>query len=65
MPDTNQQQGQDERTPLLQNGHVDGGEGGDSRELLEFSEDDTANPRKWNKSKKMINVAIIALMASQ
>lgn len=53
----------DERQPLLQNGHVDGGEGGDSREVLKFEEQDTANPRQWKQSKKMINVAVIAMMS--
>lgn len=61
--DRNQHEGEDERTPLLRQGAVDAGEGGDSRELLQFTDDDGDNPRKWPKKKKMINVAIIALMA--
>jgi len=56
---------QDEREPLLQNGHVDGGEGGDSREVISFSKNDAGNPREWPRRKKMTNVAIIALMASK
>jgi hypothetical protein len=60
-----QQNGQDEREPLLHNGHVDGGEGGDSREVISFSKNDASNPRQWPKRKKMTNVAIIALMASK
>lgn len=55
---------QDEREPLLQNGHVDGGEGGDSREIISFSENDASDPRQWTKRRKMTNVGIIALMAS-
>lgn len=53
----------DERSPLLQNGQVDAGEGGDARELLKFEDDDTENPRKWPRRKKMINIAIIAMMS--
>jgi hypothetical protein len=59
------QNGQDEREPLLQNGHVDGGEGGDCREVISFSKNDASDPRQWPKRKKMTNVGIIALMASQ
>lgn len=59
------QNGQDEREPLLQNGHVDGGEGGDSREVIAFSKNDAGDPRQWPRRKKMTNVAIIALMASK
>lgn len=55
---------EDERSPLLRQGHVDGGEGGDSRELVDFSENDEGNPRDWPRRKKMINVGIIAMMAS-
>ncbi|KAG2161614.1 MFS general substrate transporter [Aureobasidium pullulans] len=58
-----QQRAQDEREPLLQNGHVDGGEGGDSREVVSFSENDASDPRQWPRRRKMTNVAIIALMA--
>lgn len=56
---------QDENSPLLQNGHVDGGEGGDSREVIKFEEDDENNPRHWPRRKKMINVFIIAAMSSE
>lgn len=59
------QNGQDEREPLLQNGHVDGGEGGDSREVISFSKNDAGDPRQWPRRRKMTNVAIIALMASE
>lgn len=60
-----QQNSQDEREPLLQNGHVDGGEGGDSREIISFSENDASDPRQWPRRRKMINVGIIALMAGK
>lgn len=53
----------DETTPLLQNGHLDGGEAGDSRELLQFEENDAENPRNWSYTRKMLNVATIASMA--
>lgn len=55
-----------EREPLLGNqrqGPLDGGEDGDSRELLHFSEDDKENPRNWKYSTKMLNVAVIAAMS--
>lgn len=65
MANDDHQEEADERAPLLRNGHVDAGEGGDSREVLNFEESDSANPRKWNKKKKMVNVAIIALMSSR
>jgi hypothetical protein len=57
-------QEENERQPLLEHGSVDGGEGGDSRELLAFSEVDAGNPRTWSKRTKMINVAVIAGMAN-
>ena len=60
-----QENTQDEREPLLQNGHVDGGEGGDSREVISFSENDASDPRQWTRRRKMTNVGIIALMASK
>lgn len=53
----------DETQPLLQSGHADGGEGGDSRELLRFEEQDSENPRQWSYTRKMLNVATIASMA--
>ncbi|CAK3806823.1 transporter mfs2 [Lecanosticta acicola] len=53
----------DETQPLLQRGHTDGGEGGDSRELLRFEENDSENPRQWSYTSKMLNVATIAAMA--
>lgn len=53
----------DERSPLLQNDQVDAGEGGDARELLKFEDDDTENPRKWPRRRKMVNIGIIAMMS--
>jgi hypothetical protein len=53
----------DETQPLLQNGSLDGGEGADSRELLQFGKEDPGDPRKWSNTKKMLNVAVIASMA--
>ena len=64
MPQNDEEaQDRDERSPLLRHGTVDAGEGGDSREMLNFTEQDSGNPREWSKRKKMINVAIIALMS--
>lgn len=54
----------DERQPLLdRNAAVDGGEGGDTREILTFDENDSGNPRQWTYTTKMLNVAVIASMA--
>nr|POE62394.1 putative transporter spbpb2b2.16c [Quercus suber] len=53
----------DERRPLLRNQLTDGGEGGDSRQLLAFESTDTEDPRQWSNAKKMTNVGVIALMA--
>jgi len=58
-----QQNHENEQTPLLRNGHVDAGEGGDSREVLKFDEEDSRNPRHWPRRRKMINVAVIAMMS--
>lgn len=52
-----------EQEPLLRHGSVDGGEGGDSRELLAFDEEDAGNPRRWSRTKKLLNVAVVASMA--
>lgn len=60
-----QRRQQDERQPLLNNrsAALDGGEAGDSRELLSFDENDAANPRQWPRRRKMMNVAVIAAMS--
>lgn len=60
-----QENGPDEREPLLQQGHVDAGEGGDSREVISFEEDDDSDPRQWPRRRKMTNVGIIALMSGE
>lgn len=59
-----QSERQSERQPLLQrDSQLDGGEGGDSRELLKFDEEDAADPRQWTRTQKMTNVFIIAAMS--
>lgn len=55
---------QNEQTPLLHNGQDHESEGGDDRELLEFDDNDEHDPKQWPKRKKLINVAVIALMSS-
>ena len=54
-----------EREPLLQHreSQLDAGEGGDSRELVQFEEDDEGNPRAWKYREKLANMGIIAMMA--
>ena len=61
-----QQEHDGEREPLLQqrSSTLDGGEAGDCRELLQFTEHDDANPRQWPRSRKMMNVAVIAAMTA-
>ncbi|KAF2805936.1 membrane transporter [Mytilinidion resinicola] len=49
-----------ERSPLLENNEE---EGIDEHHLLELSQDDPENPWAWPRPKKLLNVAIIALMA--
>ena len=54
----------DETEPLLGRQQTDGGEGGDSRDLLvSFTTDDKDNPRLWSRREKMLNVLVIAVMA--
>ena len=55
----------DERQALLdrRQSQLDAGEGGDGRELVNFVEGDTDNPREWKYSEKLANVAVIAVMA--
>ena len=55
--------GGDERQPLLSTGSTDAGEGGDSRDLHTFTETDGENPRQWPRSRKMMNVLVIATMS--
>ena len=48
-----------EQSPLLSRSRDDE----EPRQLIDFGEGDAENPRNWRKSKKMINVGVIALMA--
>lgn len=59
-----------ERQPLLRHGTggqlnnlSDAGEGGDSRELIQFEEDDHDNPKAWKYREKLSNMGVIAFMA--
>lgn len=55
-----------ERSPLLQNHtHNDNPESGSASKPTElsFGKDDPLDPRQWSYHRKMLNVAIIALMA--
>ncbi|KJY00104.1 MFS general substrate transporter like protein [Zymoseptoria brevis] len=63
MPERDEDRRNDETQPLLENGSLDGGEGGDARELVEFGKNDPGDPRKWSNTKKMLNVTVIASMA--
>ena len=59
-----------ERSPLLQHDRraEDGGEyeTQQGEEVwVEFSEGDKEDPRNWTKTRKMVNVGIIALMAGK
>ena len=64
----------DERSPLLPispnaNGRDQGDENADAgsreEEVVGFVDGDKENPRNWTKTRKMVNVGIIALMASE
>ena len=59
-----------ERSPLLQQNGRDHSEERDrnqgaGEEVVEFGDGDKENPRNWTKARKMVNVGIIALMASE
>lgn len=68
-----------EQTPLLQRSESDDDQGevllvyfnsvlcsvNVLRQIIDFTKDDQENPRNWPKSQKLLNVAIIALMASK
>ncbi|KAK5119128.1 hypothetical protein LTR62_000339 [Meristemomyces frigidus] len=60
--DGDHQEESNERQPLLRQ-VTDAGEGGDSRALLSFTDQDGENPRQWSRVHKMTNVFIIALMS--
>lgn len=34
-------------------------------QIIDFSKEDAENPRNWARARKMVNVAIIAFMASE
>lgn len=52
----------DEQSPLLQhNREQDGAE----PQTIDFSKEDDANPRAWSRSKKLTNIAVVAMMASE
>lgn len=59
----------DERQPLLhdqQNGHAGGDDsGGGDYITVRFGENDHEDPRQWTRTRKMVNIGIIALMASK
>lgn len=64
MAQDEEQNRNNEREPLLRSQATDGGEGGDSRDLLlDFEEGDAENPRQWSKTRKMANVLVIAMMS--
>ena len=53
-----------ETQPLLRReSQLDAGEGGDSRELIQFEEHDHENPKEWKYSEKVANMGVIACMA--
>lgn len=52
----------DERTPLLQH-HSE--EEADEREVLRLRDSDPENPRAWPRWRKLMNVGVIAMMASK
>ncbi|KAI9810683.1 MAG: hypothetical protein M1827_006142 [Pycnora praestabilis] len=49
-----------ERAPLL---HRPSRDESEDRQIIDFTENDSGNPRTWAKWKKMTNVAVIALMS--
>ncbi len=56
----------DEQQPLLHrssHSQLDAGEGGDSRELIQFDEEDKDNPKQWSRRDKLMNMGVIAFMA--
>ncbi|KAK3701217.1 hypothetical protein LTR37_015596 [Vermiconidia calcicola] len=67
MASDDREDSNNERQPLLrgedQSSHVDAGEGGDSRELVQFEENDQENPKEWRYRDKLTNMGVIACMA--
>ena len=58
-----QDRGSSERQPLLQNTSASHNEEGESKEVIQFKDDDPENPRNWPRRAKLANVAVIAMMA--
>lgn len=52
----------DEQSPLLQHSREQDGE---EPQIIEFSKEDGDNPRAWSRSKKLTNIAVVAMMASK
>lgn len=53
----------DEQSPLLQHNREQDGE---EPETIDFSgKEDDANPRAWSRPKKLTNIAVVAMMASE
>lgn len=52
----------DEQSPLLQHNSDQDGE---EAQTIDFSKEDNANPRAWSRSKKLTNIAVVAMMASK
>lgn len=53
----------DEQSPLLQHSREQDGE--QEPQTIEFSKEDDDNPRAWSRSKKLTNIAVVAMMASK
>ena len=49
---------QDERTPLLRDESSE-------PEIIEFGKEDPGNPKAWPRSKKLANIAVIAMMSGK
>ncbi|KAK3048782.1 hypothetical protein LTR09_009894 [Extremus antarcticus] len=65
MPGNDEDHENGERQPLLRNGSQlnDAGEGGDSRQIIQFEDDDNDNPKAWKYREKLMNMGVIAFMA--
>lgn len=53
-----------EQSPLLQRS-ASGEHDAEEPETIEFSKEDDDNPRAWSRSKKLTNIAVVAMMASE
>lgn len=52
----------DEQSPLLQHEREQDGE---EPQTIDFSKEDEDNPKAWSRSKKLTNIAVVAMMASK